>query len=738
MISCIYIVETGLKSPQRCLDHKLRLTMHFTFPIFLMHWIVIASSSNLGSKIYFTVNHNKPCVQLANATHQIGCTSAMEGNRGIIHLINFHKDLEWLIEKGPYAPYIPLIDAPMFTNLTMSRLMASKKISGALVILKNSSVTYPFPSSSLPSHSFSPDPSCPLDDFGMYQGNPEYGSCRKVKWNPEGNGMSFDYYGIPIFAVYDYDEIKRIQQCALDHNYNGSSKGYPLCGAELKDFMFAAKDTPTCKRKSELANPIMSTYCDPLGDFNVFGSLTPLAKEIAPESIIMISTRLDSTSFFHDIAPGGDNGITGIVTLLAVARALGDYKRKRFNEKLKPIIFTFFNGEVWDYIGSSRMVWDMENDKFPYSQEGPNIYNGTIDDTTNVQKFNLSHLGFFIELSQLGLDVTGSVFAHSDPISQEEKPIKNYIDKIMAALKAGSKRSGVSFKEVNRQLKNPLPPASFQRFLRKKKIPGVVLADHEKEYANKYYNSRFDNGENLRVGIKTSNLTLDFKQLDGSLPENLTKISEAVAHAIYLLASDRKEPKEKIVVPKNLTSSLLYCLLYSANCQAFSEIGDGTASGPIIDGQTYPRYVSIAEQDNQITHMIYRLLLYYTGEWLDSCPGKSVKLLPKLFSYINVTGSRTNGSLFCVKGTVYMTEALSPAFELKDYASTEYSTWTESMWNSDIGIRIFLVADPQIEGIILVSGIIIFICSFGLTFFFRRKATILFTPTPTPVMAISG
>ena len=36
----------------------------------------------------------------------------------------------------------------------------------------------------------------------------------------------------------------------------------------------------------------------------------------------------------------------------------------------------------------------------------------------------------------------------------------------------------------------PLPPASLQRFLRskklKQKIPGIVLADHEKEFNNKY------------------------------------------------------------------------------------------------------------------------------------------------------------------------------------------------------------------------------------------------------------
>lgn len=37
---------------------------------------------------------------------------------------------------------------------------------------------------------------------------------------------------------------------------------------------------------------------------------------------------MDSTAFFHDIALGADNGVTGIVTLLGAAFALGEYKRK--------------------------------------------------------------------------------------------------------------------------------------------------------------------------------------------------------------------------------------------------------------------------------------------------------------------------------------------------------------------------------------------------------------------------
>lgn len=51
-------------------------------------------------------------------------------------------------------------------------------------------------------------------------------------------------------------------------------------------------------------------------------------------------------------------------------------------------MFILFNGEAYDYIGSSRMVYDMLNDNFP----------------NDIIKFNQSHIGLFVELSQIHYD----------------------------------------------------------------------------------------------------------------------------------------------------------------------------------------------------------------------------------------------------------------------------------------------------------------------------------------------
>lgn len=51
-------------------------------------------------------------------------------------------------------------------------------------------------------------------------------------------------------------------------------------------------------------------------------------------------------------------------------------------------MFILFNGEAYDYIGSSRVVYDMWNGDFP----------------NDLIKLNQSRVGLFVELSQIHYD----------------------------------------------------------------------------------------------------------------------------------------------------------------------------------------------------------------------------------------------------------------------------------------------------------------------------------------------
>lgn len=72
----------------------------------------------------------------------------------------------------------------------------------------------------------------------------------------------------------------------------------------------------------------------------------------------------------------------------------------------------------------------------------------------------------------------------------------------------------------------------------------------------------------------------------------------------------------------------------------------------------------------------------------------------QIYTYIWVKGSvppnGTERQGFCVRSTVHLSKALSPAFVLKEYTSKDYSTWTESRWKN-INVRIFLVASHDLE-----------------------------------------
>ena len=58
------------------------------------------------------------------------------------------------------------------------------------------------------------------------------------------------------------------------------------------------------------------------------------------------------------------------------------------------------------------------------------------------------------------------------------------VQEMLTILERAGKKYKVDIKEPKLQL--PLPPASFQRFLRSNdKIPGIVLTDHEQQYSNK-------------------------------------------------------------------------------------------------------------------------------------------------------------------------------------------------------------------------------------------------------------
>lgn len=124
-------------------------------------------------------------------------------------------------------------------------------------------------------------------------------------------------------------------------------------------------------------------------------------------------------------------------------------------------MFSLLNGEAFDYIGSSRMVYDLKQNNF-------NALGGTtlkLDDIKSV-----------IEFGQLG---KGDIFFHVNGYDDT-------VDHLQQAL------------NVLTIFNNSVPPTSVQSFLEAKpNLTTVVISNHGKRFTNRYYNSILDDAESL-------------------------------------------------------------------------------------------------------------------------------------------------------------------------------------------------------------------------------------------------
>uniref|UniRef100_A0AAR2JP42 Nicastrin n=1 Tax=Pygocentrus nattereri TaxID=42514 RepID=A0AAR2JP42_PYGNA len=649
--------------------------------------VIAVRCSSVEQKIYVELNSTVPCVRLLNATHQIGCQSSISGDTGVLHVLETEADLDWILSTGPHPPYMVVMEAAFFTRSTMVKMKNSSRVAGVAVIKSNTG----------PTEGFSPHTSCPNQNTGVYTEHygPELANCNNTVWNPLGNGLSYEDFAFPIFSLKDDNQTQVIRKCYEDHNMrmNGSAPQYPLCAMQLFSHMHAVTDTVTCMRRTDLQNSFSinpEKLCDPLSDFNVWTSIRPLNNSIKGhkenESVVIAAARLDGRSFFWDIAPSAEGTVSSIVTLLAAAQAL--YPVALEAPPQRNIFFTFFQGEAFDYIGSSRMVYDMENSKF-------------VIDLDNVHSL--------LEIGQIGLRNGQSLWMHSDPVSRKNTTVNKQVANLVANIKSVASSLNLSLNEPSAT--QALPPSSFQRFLRVRPVPGLVLADHQASFTNRYYESLYDTATYLNVTYPS----------DLSPEQQLEYETEAAK------------------VPFTLLLALFFSgfnIFVLKMCTNMCAPSSSAESSP-------PQYYIGLRLDNtvkSVTRFVQFILANMTGTVtkLNQSQCQNPKDVPgeskDLYSYSWVSGPvSVNGTTdpYCVRSSVHLSKALSPAFELTDYGSREYSTWTESRWKT-IRARIFLVASPQLEMMTLGVGVAVLLVSLVVTYFISSKAELLFSATREP------
>ncbi|XP_018533654.1 nicastrin [Lates calcarifer] len=678
------------------------------------------SCNSVEKKIYVHLNYTVSCVRLLNATHQIGCQSSLSGNVGVLHVLESEENLDWVLHSGPNPPYMVILESPLFTRSVMMKLKnGSGRVAGVAVVAPNTN----------PAEGFSPHTTCPNENTGVYSETyePTMANCNMTVWNPLGNGLSYEEFDFPIFSLKDDNDTQVIRQCYLDHNRagNGSTPQYPLCAMQLYSHMSAVTDTATCMRRNAInfsLNPEM--VCDPLGDQNVWASTRPLNNTAKGhkmwESVVIAAARLDSRSFFFDIAPGAQSGVSGFVTLLAAAHALRNATQEA--QPNRTILYTFFQGETFDYIGSSRMVYDMENKQF-------------VVDLDNVHSV--------LEIGQVGLRADSKLWLHTDPVSRRNESVNKEVEDLIGNLRSAA--TGLNVTVDVPGFSQPLPPSSFQRFLRARPIPGVVLEDHQSAYTNKFYESMYDNAENLNVSYPP-NLTPE-EQLEyiTDTARAVTEVATMVARALYRQAGGEESQLSSIKADPQIVTKMLYSFLVRSNNSWFQQLVPSDFTSYLAN-RPPNFYVGVVQQSSEPTLLVQYLLANLTGSTInitqDNCKNQredeSDKVSKHMYNYMWVQGAAPPNSTeregYCVRSTARLSKALSPAFDLEQYTSKNFSTWTESRWKFIKG-RIFLVASHELEMLTLGVGVGVLLSSLLVTYIISSKADILFSSGREPTNA---
>ena len=109
---------------------KMGLTLLLLMSLGLWNLVL---GKRIKDGIYINLNERGFCFRHTNGSHQMGCSSDLNGNVGVVHLISSESDRTWLIEKGDHEPYIAMITPKMFTKNTLKMLKSSGKINGVLL-----------------------------------------------------------------------------------------------------------------------------------------------------------------------------------------------------------------------------------------------------------------------------------------------------------------------------------------------------------------------------------------------------------------------------------------------------------------------------------------------------------------------------------------------------------------------------------------------------------------------------
>jgi hypothetical protein len=304
------------------------------------------SSVDVTSSIYTSLNSsNGYCIRLLSKLGTVGCSTAQPANHGTLRLINQLSDLDALMQSSPDYSIVLVVKNNLINKSLISRAADHLFVSGVIILYETSPTAYSPELSApqlIPSNLHVVELSNSVSLSGAININNYSNS--SYQWNPAGDGLLAQSFNFAIIYLISADESSYIYNLAVKNEQLAAAGDFAYNSASLRYFMYAQSSSQQC---------LLDKTCIPVGGFSVWGLLGNNSKPIT-----VISAALDSSALFHQLATGATSDQSGVITLLAIAKAFNSIPNL-LNQVNNQFLFTLFNAESFSHAGSRRFLQDL-------------------------------------------------------------------------------------------------------------------------------------------------------------------------------------------------------------------------------------------------------------------------------------------------------------------------------------------------------------------------------------------
>lgn len=554
--------------------------------------------------------------------------------------------------KNSVTPYVAVMEEQYYTAINVAKLVYFSSLyvvggdygiaeeggplRGIVVLATNNSTTSLLMSSPEP---YTPQgqgtPSASLSVGNAYAWNTQGSSSNEGGGNNNGGLINIDWLGVPTVYVRDTGLVSYLISVAtsqsnslLSSSSSGSSVDvilsttpYPSILAEFNYYMGPEDiNSPKCLGWKDIDGS-WTPRCLPLGGNSVWssaGSPVPVSLEqeqgdnannaegsaSSSRPTILVATSIDSTSMFHDLSPGANTAASNILAVLMAANLIGTTVTDATLDGLYGrIVFTFFQGESYGYIGSRRFLKDLiidENSKGFECTNGatngivPTVHKRKDEGTMMTQSclyplrqdltfMNLGTVRGMIAVDQVGnLSGKKALYVQGGEATDGGAGYASFMSKVMIELTAND-ASGFTAQASSVGQDDdgvtPLPPTPLSSLVKlsSSSVGGVILTGYDDAYVdNSLFHSHLDSTVTSTGGKQTIDkgaiayaatllartaIAAAYQDGDSSID-----YATASAYALKLLPTAVDSSSETFV-------TLYNCLFEDGNCQSFLDYG---------------------------------------------------------------------------------------------------------------------------------------------------------------------